>query len=399
MAEYRSALGDADFPSTLPAARFVIGVMIVTLLAIIACFLPGAPAAQAQTPGSARLENIVTYSGVVNHRWSDDNGATWSAWTSLGAPNGLPLGGTPAAVSDGYEQIYVLAVSPIPGSNLYGGVWYNTAYSHGASWNGWARVPGQNTPLICTTPSNCLAPISSPSASSWGAGRVDLFVAALDDNSQVQIIHTWADNDLWSGTWDALGAPGAGVMPNEAPTAISWVTGRIDLFVRGTDNALYHKWFDNGWSAGWQYLGGILTSPPVAASSWGFSGDVFVRGTDGHLYDNEVNSNVWTGWMDVGCCLSGDNNVVNSVAVTSLASGSLDVFVIGTDHTLWRKTFTRSVGWSAWQLVDGSDYYTNIAVVGWVPVAPPPPSGGGGGGGGGSGGGGGGCQPPCVLPK
>jgi hypothetical protein len=101
----------------------------------------------------------------------------------------------------------------------------------------------------------------------------------------------------------------------------------------------------------------------------------------------------------VGCCLSGDDNVVNAVAATSLASGSLDVFVIGNGHTLWRKTNTRSVGWSAWQLVDGSDYYTNIAVVGWVPIASPPPSGGGGGGGtGGGGGGGGGCHPPCTLP-
>jgi hypothetical protein len=89
-----------------------------------------------------------------------------------------------------------------------------------------------------------------------------------------------------------------------------------------------------------------------------------------------------------------DDNVVNSVAVTSLASASLDVFMIGTDHTLWRKTQTRSAGWSAWQLVDGSDYYTNIAVVGWVPIAPPPPSGGGGGGGGG-----GRCvSPPCTVP-
>jgi hypothetical protein len=229
---------------------------------------------------------------------------------------------------------------------------------------------------------------------------VDLFVAGLGDNSQVQIIHTWADNDLWSGTWDALGAPGAGLMADEAPTAISWATGRIDLFARGADNALYHKWFDNGWSADWQYLGGILASPPVAASSWGFSGDVFVRGSDGHLYYNEVNSNVWTGWVDLGCCLSGDDNVVNSVAVTSLASGSLDIFLIGINHTLWRNTHTRSAAWTASQVVDGSDYYTNIAVVGWVPIAPQPPSGGGGGGGSGGGGGGGGrcVSPPCTLP-
>src|SRR5215475_4529895 len=102
------AQGDSDFPSTLPAARF--GAKFAALLAIIASFLPGVTAAQAQTPGSTRLENIVTYNGVVNHRWSDNNGASWSAWNSLGAPNGFPLAGTPAAISDGYEDIYVMAV-------------------------------------------------------------------------------------------------------------------------------------------------------------------------------------------------------------------------------------------------------------------------------------------------
>src|SRR5262245_58200675 len=120
---------DADFPSTPPAARFLIGATIAALLAIIASFFTGVPAAQAQTPVTTRLETIVTYNGVVKHRWSHNNGASWSAWNGLGAPYGLPLAGSPAAVSDGAEHIYVMAVAPIPGSNLYSGVWYNTAYS------------------------------------------------------------------------------------------------------------------------------------------------------------------------------------------------------------------------------------------------------------------------------
>ncbi|MGW5667374.1 hypothetical protein, partial [Micromonospora sp. NPDC003776] len=50
-------------------------------------------------------------------------------------------------------------------------------------------------------------------------------------------------------------------------------------FVRGTDNALYHKWYDNGWSD-WESLGGVLTSAPAAAS-WGSDRiDVFVGGAD-----------------------------------------------------------------------------------------------------------------------
>jgi hypothetical protein len=28
---------------------------------------------------------------------------------------------------------------------------------------------------------------------------------------------------------------------------VSWGTGRIDVFVRGTDDTLYHKWYDRNW--------------------------------------------------------------------------------------------------------------------------------------------------------
>src|SRR5207245_2400307 len=39
------------------------------------------------------------------------------------------------------------------------------------------------------------------------------------------------------------------------PAAVSWGANRIDIFVRGTDNALWHKWWDNYWSS-WENLGG-----------------------------------------------------------------------------------------------------------------------------------------------
>ena len=50
----------------------------------------------------------------------------------------------------------------------------------------------------------------------------------------------------WSG-WESLG----GVL-SASPTAASWGPGRIDVFVRGTDNALYHRWYAG---AAWSGLG------------------------------------------------------------------------------------------------------------------------------------------------
>ena len=81
----------------------------------------------------------------------------------------------------------------------------------------------------------------------------------------------------WSG-WESLG----GVLTS-APAASSWAANRLDVFVRGTDNALWHKWWQNAWS-GWESLGGVLLSAPGAVS-WGTDRiDTFVEGTNGALW-------------------------------------------------------------------------------------------------------------------
>jgi hypothetical protein len=63
----------------------------------------------------------------------------------------------------------------------------------------------------------------------------------------------------------------------------SWGPNRLDVFVRSTDNAMWHKWWANSWS-GWESLGGTLTSDP-AAVSWGPNRiDTFVKGADNALW-------------------------------------------------------------------------------------------------------------------
>ena len=86
-----------------------------------------------------------------------------------------------------------------------------------------------------------------------------------------------------TGGWESLG----GVITS-GPDVCSWAPGRLDVFARGTDNALWHKWYQGGWS-GWESLGGGLTSDP-GAESWGNGRiDAFVRGTDNAL---------WHKWYD-----------------------------------------------------------------------------------------------------
>ena len=174
---------------------------------------------------------------------------------------------------------------------------------------------------------------SEPAVSSWAPGRLDVFARGTDN----ALLHRWYGNNAWSG-WESLG----GVLAS-APAAVSWADGRIDVFARGTDNALKHLWYDGNWSA-WESLGGMLTSGP-AVSSWALGRlDVFARGTDNALKHIWYDGN-WSGWESLQGALASDP------AAVSWAPGRIDVFARGTDNAL--KHIWYDGNWSAWESLDG----------------------------------------------
>ena len=58
-----------------------------------------------------------------------------------------------------------------------------------------------------------------------------------------------------------------GVCTDE-PGSSSWGPNRLDVFVTGTDSALYHKWWDgSAWGpsvTGYEYMGGVISDFRVA---------------------------------------------------------------------------------------------------------------------------------------
>ena len=115
---------------------------------------------------------------------------------------------------------------------------------------------------------------SSISTVSWGPNRIDCFARGTDN----AMYHRWWDGAHWGG-WENLG----GIIMSK-PTAVSWGSNRIDCFAAGTDNAMYHRWWDGTHWGGWENLGGILTSD-IAAVCWGPNRiDCFARGTDNAMY-------------------------------------------------------------------------------------------------------------------
>ena len=202
----------------------------------------------------------------------------------------------------------------------------------------WARVTRQGPPIV---PSGALIwPLGrnpewrgwqdlggtlqcAPAVASWAAHRLDVFAKGTDQ----QLGHRWWDGSAWHG-WQTLGGQFKG-----SPAAVSWGANRIDVFVRGMDDHLGHLWWNGSSWHGWQDLGGPIKSGPAAAS-WGSNRlDIFAAGSDSHLEHRWWNGSAWSNWDWVGGTFQGNP------AAVSWGANRIDVFVRGMDDHLghlWR---------------------------------------------------------------
>jgi hypothetical protein len=208
---------------------------------------------------------------------------------------------------------YVLSSPAVVNGVVYVGCDDGTIYAIGnqsaGTWGPWTSLGGQ---ILAGT---------SPAATNV-SGQTDWFVVGTNH----QLYYTSG-----SSGWTSLG----GTLTS-SPAAVSPSAGVIDVFVRGTNGALYTKHLSGGVWGAWTSLGGQIpagTSP--AACSWGASReDVFVQGTTGALYQNTWTGTSWSGWTSLGGTLT------SSPAATSPASGVIDVGVRGTNGALYERIYT-----------------------------------------------------------
>ncbi|WP_211194291.1 M12 family metallopeptidase [Pyxidicoccus fallax] len=179
--------------------------------------------------------------------------------------------------------------------------------------------------------------VGSPSATSWGSGHLDIYVRGTDN----ALWHRWFGNNAWSG-WESLG----GTLASE-PAAVAWSEGRIDVFARGTDGSLIHKWHDNGVWSGWESLGGQIVGKPAVVSWAPGHLDVYVRGTDNGLHHRWFGTNGWSDWEWLG------GELTSEPSVASWAEGRIDVFARGTDGSLLHKWYDTGT-WFGWESLGGT---------------------------------------------
>ena len=205
--------------------------------------------------------------GVMYHNWSDDAGATWSGWQSLG----INILGTPAVITTGPDRqdLFVRGTDNV----VYHQTWTRT----GGRTN-WTSMNGTTYDDIA---------VVSPQP-----GHLVAFVRGTDG----YLYHSWSTDAgvTWSA-WQGLGHKLLG-----KPAVVSSAPDRTDVVVRGDDDVMYHlAYTSSGWGA-WESLGGQTKFAPQVLS-WGKGRlDVFHLGTDGNFYHMWWAGAVQSAWYQVG---------------------------------------------------------------------------------------------------
>ena len=96
----------------------------------------------------------------------------------------------------------------------------------------------------------------------------------------------------------------------------------------------------------WDSLGGIAASGPDPSSGTANHLDVFVRGTDHGLWHKSWDGTAWTAWEDLG------GNLTAAPSAVSWGPNRTDVFVRGSDNALYQKTWN-GTAWSNWVRLGG----------------------------------------------
>jgi hypothetical protein len=176
-------------------------------------------------------------------------------------------------------------------------------------------------------------------------GWLEVFVRGIDN----ALYHRWQSSAEpsapWSGTYRLGGSMAS------KPVAARNADGRLEVFYRGSDNALWHQWqlAGGGWSEP-HSLGGYLTSDPAVGQNADGRLEVFVRGSDAALYHRWQGGPIagWSDWDPLGGFCVGNPTVARN------KDGRLEVFVHGANDTLRHRWQLGSApGWADWASMGG----------------------------------------------
>ena len=131
------------------------------------------------------------------------------------------------------------------------------------------------------------------------------------------------------------------------PAAYGSAGGRIDVFVRGTDNAVWRNASMNGRWGRWTSLGGTVSDAPTVAFTSPTAWTVAARGADGLVRMRSSTGD----WTSIGA--PDDRPVYGRPSAVADDAGVLHVAVRSRTDEIWERTRTGAM-WSDWTNLGGT---------------------------------------------
>jgi hypothetical protein len=249
------------------------------------------------------------------HIWQTNNGS-WSDWSALG--NSSITDGDPITVgsnSDGRLEVF---------SGRWH-IWQTAANNGWANWHSLAGPAGYSG----------FAPVMALN----NDGRLEVFTRGAD-GALWHIWQNWSSPTGWSD-WNSL----HGAITSDPAVGLNG-DGRLEVFARGTDSTLWHIWQTHPHAGPWSGWASLKSETdgnyPSAAAALNTNGklEVFARGTDGavwHTWQTLPHAGPWNDpWESLG------GNLGGIVAFPNYGNHRLELFGMNgytVMHT-WKDTLT-----------------------------------------------------------
>ena len=265
-----------------------------------------------------------------------DPGQYWD-WTHfmdlIGSATNPHVNPTLGINSDGREEIFIVGKT--------GALLHSYQNTINGSWSAWISLGGS------------YAQNSQPKILRNKDGRLEVFAIA----SNGQLNHASQGTAGNSGSWSAFSAFSSSLSPTVKVGGGTNANGTLDVFVIGTDSALYemHQTTPGGSWSSWTNMGGIWSQDDCIANGNDLDGrqEVLLISSTGAVntfFQTAVNG----GWS-AATSLGGSFAQSARTALARNSDGRLEAFVIGSGGALYHASQTGpNSSWTGWTSLGGT---------------------------------------------